>query len=564
MATDPLIGEVIHDTHRVVRLIGHGGMGSVYEAAHVRLTQQRYALKVLHSRMVGDESYYARFQREAEIASGIGHRNIVKVIDFYETEQGQPCMVMELLEGEDLGQLLQQGDKLAPVHALSIVEQVGSALQAVHDQGVVHRDIKPANIFLLDEEGQLRVKVLDFGISKMLEPGAAQPQLTAEADLVGTPHYMSPEQCEGMAGDVDQQTDIFSLGTIAYQLLCGRLPFDAPSVAGVIFKICRKEPTPLSEHLPHIPPSVERVINRALEKDKLLRYQRVCDFVDELSENLEIGWGVRTGDSEELPREAPDTVQELPQLYLTDDGRVVERKTEVLFIDQDPPDATDEVPPEAAAPAAVEATHVLGYDEIMVVQSADDLAPVPSPPSPASVTDTTPWPVMPEPRSAPPKRRARLAMLMVCGVAVFALGAYLTLHGVGSGPQASGETNAPQQATAGVLPHGAPVTSPLQPPAAAVDSATPRAEVVNEALSPKPPGPVAAPVAQVRIKFRLRPTTARVRILGRWRGGGTVELPRGGKVVWFKVKARGHQSAIGSFIARRHQTIRVTLAPTAR
>ena len=237
MGSDPLIGKVLHDTHEVVRLIGQGGMGAVYEAVHKRLRKQKFAVKVLHQKMVEDEKIFTRFQREAEIATEVGHANIISVVDFYETDDGQPCKVMEYLEGEDLGVQIKKMGKLKPHEVVELVVQVGGALQAVHDKGVVHRDLKPANIFLVKRpNGKEKVKVLDFGISKIRDSGT----LTGDQAVLGPPHYMSPEQGEGVTRDVDHRTDIFALGTIFYQVLCGKVPFNAPTMRGVIRAICDK------------------------------------------------------------------------------------------------------------------------------------------------------------------------------------------------------------------------------------------------------------------------------------------------------------------------------------
>ena len=280
MNKDPLIGRVLHDTHEVVRLIGQGGMGSVYEAVHKRLRKQKFAIKVLHQRMVEDDTIFARFQREAEIATEVGHPSIISVVDFYETEEGLPCMVMEFLEGEDLGQRLKRQGKLTPHEVMELVEQVGGALQAVHDKGVVHRDLKPANIFMVDRaDGKMKVKVLDFGISKIRDSGT----LTGEKAVLGTPHYMSPEQGEGGTRDVDHRTDIFALGTICYQVLSGKVPFDAPTMLGVIRAICDKPHEPVTVHAPNLGPEVDHVLNRALAKKKEDRYQRVEEFTRELT-----------------------------------------------------------------------------------------------------------------------------------------------------------------------------------------------------------------------------------------------------------------------------------------
>ena len=285
MGSDPLIGKLLHDTHKIVRRIGIGGMGTVYEAVHVRLRKQRFAVKVLHAGMVDNESLYARFRQEAEVSTEIGHPNIVYVTDFYETDQGQPCIVMEYLRGENLAQRLKKKAKLSAAEIIQIMEEVGSALQAVHDKDVVHRDLKPGNIFLCSAPGgSFRVKVLDFGISKIRDSGNA---ITGDMAVLGTPSYMSPEQGEGRAQDVDHRTDIFALGIICYRMLSNVLPFNGPTMVSVIRAICDKPHTPITVHLPELGGDVDRVLNRALAKDKEQRYSRIEDLVREFRAALE-------------------------------------------------------------------------------------------------------------------------------------------------------------------------------------------------------------------------------------------------------------------------------------
>ena len=284
MAADPLIGKVLHDSHKIVRLIGRGGMGSVYEALHVRLKKKRFAVKVLDARMVEDETNYIRFRREAEITTELGHRNIVEVMDFYDTDDGRPCTVMELLEGEDISALLKRKDRLPPRVVAEIARQVGSALGAVHEKEIVHRDLKPGNVFLCPmDDGGFRVKVLDFGISKIRDSSS----LTGDRMVLGTPHYMAPEQGEGKVHDVDHRTDIFALGTLCYQMLSGELPFDAPTLLGTIRAICDKPHPKISSHMPALGPGVDRVFDRVLAKEKPERFQQASEFATALSEALE-------------------------------------------------------------------------------------------------------------------------------------------------------------------------------------------------------------------------------------------------------------------------------------
>jgi len=282
-----VIGTVLHETYRITRLIGAGGMGSVYEAVHVRLARKRFAVKMLLTDVTSDPATYGRFRREAEVMTEIGHPHIVEVLDFNVTDDGKPYMVMELLEGEDLASRIRRLGRLDPRELVDIIDQVASALQAAHDHDIVHRDIKPANIYLIQPPGgKVHAKVLDFGLSKIQH---SRSVLTLSQAVFGTPYYMSPEQASGTVDEIDHRTDIFALACICYQALTGALPFDAPTIPGTLYKVCHLEPSPIRLVLPQIPAPVELVLGRAMAKDKGARYERVEDFAAALRQALIIG-----------------------------------------------------------------------------------------------------------------------------------------------------------------------------------------------------------------------------------------------------------------------------------
>ena len=211
-AGDSFVGSVLQGTYQIVRLIGEGGMGAVYEARQVRLNK-RVAVKVMARELTTNAESLTRFHREAEITSGLGHPHIVQVFDFSTTPTGEPFLAMEFLEGEDLDQRIRRIGRLAPANTIRIIRQVASALAAAHAKQIVHRDLKPANIYLLTVAGEDDfVKVLDFGISKVR---TATMKLTKAAALIGTPDYMSPEQVLAQDDKVDDRTDQWALACIA-------------------------------------------------------------------------------------------------------------------------------------------------------------------------------------------------------------------------------------------------------------------------------------------------------------------------------------------------------------
>ena len=285
---DSLIGKVLQGTYAVTRVIGTGGMGTVYEASHVRV-DRKFAVKVLNCTLDHDEHLTARFKREAMIGSRLGHDHIVPVLDFAYTNDGKPYLVMELLEGVSLGQLMRKTDGPLPlVHACSVVRQVCRALAAAHDEGVVHRDLKPDNIYLCPRHGGgEQVKVMDFGISKVL---SSESILTGQATVLGTPWYMSPEQAAGKSDEVDHRSDIFSLGVVFYQMLTGTRPFEGDTIPGVLYQVVTYAPPPLDEVRTDLPAGLTSLVNRTLQKRKQDRCSSVRKLVADLSRALGQRW----------------------------------------------------------------------------------------------------------------------------------------------------------------------------------------------------------------------------------------------------------------------------------
>jgi len=277
----PLVGTVLEGAYQITRLIGEGGMGAVYEAIQLRLNK-RVAVKVMARELAFNREAFARFHREAEITSHLGHPHLVNVIDFGMADSGEPYMVMEYLDGEDLDHRIRVAGRLPLETAVHITKQVASALAAAHAQDVVHRDLKPANIFLLRVPGESDfVKVLDFGISKMK---TARTRLTRKLAVMGTPNYMSPEQAMGRVDEIDHRADQWSLACITWEMLSGRGPFLADESVAVIYQVINVEPQPLAARVPDLPAGVEPVLRRALSKRMINRYPSIRDFSRALQE----------------------------------------------------------------------------------------------------------------------------------------------------------------------------------------------------------------------------------------------------------------------------------------
>lgn len=273
-----LTGTVVGGRYRLLRPIAAGGLGKIYEAAHVDLGR-RVAIKVLSNDVARNAEAIKRFQREAQTASQLGHPNIIDVHDFGRTADGLPYLVMERLEGHDLDDELGDRETLPLARVLEILAPVASALDAVHAKGIVHRDIKPANIFLARRgDASEQVKLLDFGLAAFHERG---DRLTQLGTVVGTPHYMSPEAAEGALSG--PEGDVYSLAVVAYECLCGVLPFDAELATGVLVKKVARPAPSMSERTqrPHSA-AVEAVLARALSRNPSARPSSAGAFIAEL------------------------------------------------------------------------------------------------------------------------------------------------------------------------------------------------------------------------------------------------------------------------------------------
>jgi serine/threonine protein kinase len=288
--TEPesLLGTLLGDRYSLVRVIGQGGMGAVYQAHHV-VIGKTIAVKVLspdYSRNPGDVQ---RFLQEARAASLIRHDHVVDIADFGYTAHGQAYLVMEYLEGEDLAQTAQKLGRMGWFRVSNIAMQIGSALAAAHAKGIIHRDMKPENCFRVKRDGDEDfIKVLDFGIAKIVDDIARAPglSLTIEGGIIGTPEYIAPELCRGQKADA--RVDIYALGIIMYRLLTGVVPFTAENgnYMAVLSQHLTVLPTPPREAAPEagIPLKIEQIVLKALEKEPARRYQRVEELIAALRE----------------------------------------------------------------------------------------------------------------------------------------------------------------------------------------------------------------------------------------------------------------------------------------
>jgi serine/threonine-protein kinase len=291
-----LVGQVVADRYHVIKKLGEGGMGQVYLAEHVKMGR-RSAIKVMNPSMVHDPDAVARFNREAANASRINHPNVCATYDFGETPDGLIYLAMEFIEGEPLTDLLEREGALPVRRAVAIFLQVADALQAAHDLGIVHRDLKPDNIMLTRRKaGDDVVKVVDFGIAKAVGGGGDESgqKVTKTGLVVGTPEFMSPEQLSG--DKLDGRSDLYSLALVVYRMLAGKLPFEATTVQETMIKRLTDEPAKLAALRPDLafPPGLQPVLDTALARSPVERYQAVAKFAADVASVTGIGRGHTT------------------------------------------------------------------------------------------------------------------------------------------------------------------------------------------------------------------------------------------------------------------------------
>lgn len=357
--SDPLIGEALADKYLVEELIKRGGMGAVYRGKHV-LMDKRVAIKVLRPSLAVDDDVVARFSREAKAASRISHPHAVNVTDFGESENGVVFLVMEYLDGQTLKEIIKQDGAMSLERTAEIVRQVAGALDAAHEQGVIHRDLKSDNIMLSHTNGGDWAKVLDFGIAKIQQPdGVRDIDITAANLVIGTPQYMSPEQCS-QSGPIDARSDVYSFGVIVYEMLAGRVPFTGESPTVIMMKQVQDEPPSLSEARPDLPAAVAQIISRALAKQPNDRFQSAGELSKALAEASE-----PEPEQDSVPAAAPATVANTPVAAAADD-----LDEETIVTPRQP------------------------LDEVTVVQARHESAPLAQTPTAAPPAGVNPWRIL--------------------------------------------------------------------------------------------------------------------------------------------------------------------------
>jgi serine/threonine-protein kinase len=503
----PEVGDLVGGKYRLARKIGRGGMGAVYEAVHEQIGKS-VAVKVLHAGGDADDELVARFHQEAQAAAAAGHRGIVNIYDVGVAEDRAPYLVMELLEGQGLSDLLNDVERLEVPRASFIICQVLAALSGAHDAGIVHRDLKPENIFLADSGAALpEVKLLDFGISRIIAPNDPEfiTRMTRTGIVMGTPHYMSPEQAAGKK-DIDHQTDVYSMAVILFQCLTGSLPHGGDNYNALMASIIADPPVAPRTFNPDLPLPLEAIILRGLEKARSERYQDAAEMFYDLRPFVE-----------------PGAVAALRNPVSAGQGGthgVVPTLRDARAEVEDPAtaatelrDSADAVPTEAVQEVQVPTTvDPLGSSSRERKAVAADNVPTTAAPVDAPQPVAPEWASHPEaPAAAQPRARSRLVPIII-GVAV-AVGLGGGLVGLGQVYLGGGESREVDQPVAPVIPateNGAstappPLPMPATHPATVSDAGPAQVDAAQapiEVASPSEPPSVAPVKAPAKVGGR--------------------------------------------------------------
>jgi serine/threonine-protein kinase len=446
-------GQVLDGKYRLDTLLAEGGMGAVYRATHVMLGKT-VAIKLIRSAIVASPEIVRRFQREARAATALNHPNIVSVYDLGQTPDGTLYIAMEYIDGPSLKTLIQAGRAIPPMRTIAILRQVASALATAHRHNIIHRDLKPHNIMLATGvDGSEQAKLVDFGIAKTFDEST---QLTSMGSALGTPYYMSPEQIEGRT--VDARSDLYALGIILYEMLVGEVPFADQSTPAVLVRQLKERPARPSLKNPAVPPALEAIALRCLEKDPEQRFQTADDFAAALNDAV-----TAMNDAAGMAT--------MPMMRATPSAPVATDQADATLVS--PAKAAAAAPPPSAPPLAV-----------APAAAAPGTRPT------VAVPQMQPAVAAASSEAAPPRNSSMAPLIAAAAVLLLLAGGYLWW----SGRQAPASTTA-SSSTPADAPKAVPAMAG-QEPAATADAAKANAAASSAAApTPASSAPTSAPTA---------------------------------------------------------------------
>ena len=488
-------GQVIDGKYRIVRLLGTGGMGAVYEGENVRI-RRKVAIKMLHLSVSTQADVVKRFEREAQASALVGSEHICEVLDLGVLADDTRYMVMEYLDGETLTSRIKRHGRLLPQQLVPLMLQMLEALGQAHQAGIVHRDLKPDNVFILPQRGGIKdfIKILDFGVSKFAQTGGEEMNVTRAGAVVGTPYYMSPEQARGSSA-IDARTDIYAMGVLLYQATTGQVPYQAETFNELLFKIVLEVAPPPQTYVTDLDPEFAGIILKAMAREPDLRFQSCAEFAAALHSFQ----ALRASQLPPLPQAAPPNRP--PATQVLD----LASMPPLPAIQTQPPHGASwpgNPPPDPTMPLQGSPIRVNGPSWAQGGPTAQQQQPAQQQPAPGSPSATgASWgnaSTATAPRSKTPMILGAVGAAAV--VAVIAIAAVVTIGKPKTGPASSGgaETAAPTASAAATLPSATPTAAPTET-AIAAPTAAPTAEPTAK--------PTVAPTPTAKLTGKLPTTT---------------------------------------------------------
>ena len=493
-------GQVIDSKYRIVRLLGTGGMGAVYEGENVRI-RRKVAIKMLHLSVSTQADVVKRFEREAQASALVGSEHICEVLDLGVLADNTRYMVMEYLDGETLSNRIRQHGRLLPHQTIPLLLQILEALGAAHAAGIIHRDLKPDNVFILPQRSGQKdfIKILDFGVSKFAQTGGEEMNVTRAGAVVGTPYYMSPEQAKGSSA-IDARTDVYAIGVLLYQATTGQVPYQAETFNELLFKIVLEVPPPPQVYVPDIDPEFAGIILKAMAREPEHRFQSCADFAAALQ-------GFKAARSSALP--APPAAPPKPRPPATQVLDLAQMGPLPAMASQSPPQSRASSASWPGAPPMMEPTMPMQASPIhssgptWAQASGTQQPPAPGSPSATGAS----WGNAST--ATAPRSKAPMILGAIGVVALFAVGAIVLVVATWKpkpAPASTGGVETAAPTTSASAPQAAPTTTPTTTPSGTASAASSVSPTSPTSPTSKPS--VNVPPTAKTSKPVVKPTTA--------------------------------------------------------